>query len=88
MAAGQEVLIQDLPGELFEQRLRRVLRKCNRTAGRRFLRVGRQSAAFRSSKSAFRSAAKLERTLLTTALRHTQGHKQERRGYSAGAATP
>ncbi|XNM52079.1 helix-turn-helix domain-containing protein [Escherichia coli] len=30
----------------------------------------------------------MERTLLTTALRHTQGHKQEAARLLAGVATP
>jgi two-component system nitrogen regulation response regulator GlnG len=39
--------------------------------------MGRSRFAFRSSKPALEAQPEMERTLLTTALRHTQGHKQE-----------
>ncbi|MFP1455397.1 hypothetical protein ACLB1O_23200 [Escherichia coli] len=58
MAAGQEVLIQDLPGELFESTVAESTHNATGQLGDTFSAVGRQSAAFRSSKSAFRSAAR------------------------------
>ena len=78
MAAGQEVLIQDLPSELFET-------AAPETAGHSLpdswatLLAQWADRALRSGHQNLLSEAQpeMERTLLTTALRHTQGHKQE-----------
>jgi two-component system nitrogen regulation response regulator GlnG len=78
MAAGQEVLIQDLPSELFET-------SAPETAGHSLpdswatLLAQWADRALRSGHQNLLSEAQpeMERTLLTTALRHTQGHKQE-----------
>lgn len=58
MAAGQEVLIQDLPGELFESNVPESTSHAAGQLGNAVSTVGRQSAAFRSSKPAFRSTAR------------------------------
>ncbi|HCT8087054.1 TPA: nitrogen regulation protein NR(I), partial [Enterobacter hormaechei] len=79
MAAGQEVLIQDLPAELFEATVPES------TAGHTLpdswatLLAQWADRALRSGHQNLLSEAQpeMERTLLTTALRHTQGHKQE-----------
>ena len=79
MAAGQEVLIQDLPAELFEATVPES------TAGHALpdswatLLAQWDDRALRSGHQNLLSEAQpeMERTLLTTALRHTQGHKQE-----------
>ncbi|XPE60874.1 helix-turn-helix domain-containing protein [Shigella flexneri] len=70
------------------QRLRKVLRKCNRQLGDapaqwadRALRSGHQNLLSEAQ-------PELERTLLTTALRHTQGHKQEAARLLGWATTP
>ncbi len=78
MAAGQEVLIQDLPGELFEsstpenpvQSLPDSWATLLAQWADRALRSGHQNLLSEAQ-------PEMERTLLTTALRHTQGHKQE-----------
>lgn len=79
MAAGQEVLIQDLPAELFEATVPES------TAGHALpdswatLLAQWADRALRSGHQNLLSEAQpeMERTLLTTALRHTRGHKQE-----------
>ncbi|BDH47744.1 nitrogen regulation protein NR(I) [Salmonella enterica subsp. enterica serovar Choleraesuis] len=78
MAAGQEVLTQDLPPELFEQ----PASATSKTVGAdnwASLLAQWADRALRSGHQDLLSEAQpeLERTLLTTALRHTQGHKQE-----------
>lgn len=78
MAAGQEVLIQDLPAELFEsgtpespvQSLPDSWATLLAQWADRALRSGHQNLLSEAQ-------PEMERTLLTTALRHTQGHKQE-----------
>ncbi|MEH2922111.1 nitrogen regulation protein NR(I) [Samsonia erythrinae] len=78
MAAGQEVLIQDLPPELFEttapDSTAHALPDSWSTLlaqwADRALRAGHQNLLAEAQ-------PEMERTLLTTALRHTQGHKQE-----------
>ena len=78
MAAGQEVLIQDLPSELFEtsapeaggQSLPDSWATLLAQWADRALRSGHQNLLSEAQ-------PEMERTLLTTALRHTQGHKQE-----------
>jgi two-component system nitrogen regulation response regulator GlnG len=78
MAAGQEVLIQDLPPELFEsstpdnpvQSLPDSWATLLAQWADRALRSGHQNLLSEAQ-------PEMERTLLTTALRHTQGHKQE-----------
>ena len=78
MAAGQEVLIQDLPSELFEtvvpdspsQALPDSWATLLAQWADRALRSGHQNLLSEAQ-------PEMERTLLTTALRHTQGHKQE-----------
>ncbi|AIU90361.1 MULTISPECIES: nitrogen regulation protein NR(I) [Pectobacterium] len=78
MAAGQEVLIQDLPPELFETTAPdstvHILPDSWATLlaqwADRALRSGHQNLLAEAQ-------PEMERTLLTTALRHTQGHKQE-----------
>ena len=71
MAAGQEVLIQDLPGELFESTVAESPSHMQPDSwADRALRSGHQNLLSEAQ-------PELERTLLTTALRHTQGHKQE-----------
>jgi len=78
MAAGQEVLIQDLPSELFETT---VPDSPTQTLPDNWATLLAQWAdrALRSGHQNLLSEAQpeMERTLLTTALRHTQGHKQE-----------
>ncbi len=58
MAAGQEVLIQDLPGELFESTVAESTSQMQPDSWATLLAQSAASAAFRSSKSAFRSAAR------------------------------
>ncbi|QGN35857.1 nitrogen regulation protein NR(I) [Klebsiella oxytoca] len=78
MAAGQEVLTQDLPSELFETAIpdnpTQMLPDSWATLlgqwADRALRSGHQNLLSEAQ-------PEMERTLLTTALRHTQGHKQE-----------
>ncbi|MGU0042753.1 hypothetical protein ACVXHA_04900 [Escherichia coli] len=86
MAAGQEVLIQDLPGELFESTVAESTSQMQpATVGRRFLRSGQTERCVPVIKICFPSAARAGADV-TTALRHTQGINRKRRGYSAGAA--
>lgn len=78
MAAGQEVLIQDLPPELFESSIPETASRSqpdNWTTllalwADRALRAGHQNLLSQAQ-------PEMERTLLTTALHHTKGHKQE-----------
>lgn len=78
MAAGQVVLIQDLPPELFEttapDATMHMLPDSWATLlaqwADRALRSGHQNQLSEAQ-------PEMEGTLLTTALRHTQGHKQE-----------
>ncbi|MGL4485907.1 MAG: nitrogen regulation protein NR(I) [Yersinia sp. (in: enterobacteria)] len=78
MAAGQEVLVQDLPSELFEttapdiagQRAPDSWATLLAQWADRALRSGHQDLLSKAQ-------SEMERTLLTAALRHTQGHKQE-----------
>jgi two-component system nitrogen regulation response regulator GlnG len=78
MAAGQEVLIQDLPAELFETT---IPDSPTHSQSDNWATLLAQWAdrALRSGHQNLLSEAQpeMERTLLTTALRHTQGHKQE-----------
>ena len=78
MAAGQEVLIQDLPGELFESTVPESTSQMQPDSWATLL-AQWADRALRSGHQNLLSEAQpeLERTLLTTALRHTQGHKQE-----------
>ncbi|ONF83034.1 nitrogen regulation protein NR(I) [Salmonella enterica subsp. enterica serovar Typhimurium] len=78
MAAGQEVLIQDLPGELFEASTPDSPSHLPPDSWATLL-AQWADRALRSGHQNLLSEAQpeLERTLLTTALRHTQGHKQE-----------
>lgn len=78
MAAGQEVLIQDLPGELFESNVPESTSHMQPDSWATLL-AQWADRALRSGNQNLLSEAQpeLERTLLTTALRHTQGHKQE-----------
>ena len=78
MAAGQEVLIQDLPGELFESTVAESTSQMQPDSWATLL-AQWADRALRSGHQNLLSEAQpeLERTLLTTALRHTQGHKQE-----------
>ncbi len=76
--AGQEVLIQDLPGELFESTVAESTSQMQPDSWATLL-AQWADRALRSGHQNLLSEAQpeLERTLLTTALRHTQGHKQE-----------
>ncbi|AJI94879.1 nitrogen regulation protein NR [Yersinia ruckeri] len=78
MAAGQEVLIQDLPSELFETTTPDVTSQALPDSWATLLAQWAEKA-LRSGHQDLLSEAQpeMERTLLTTALRHTQGHKQE-----------
>lgn len=78
MAAGQEVLIQDLPTELFETAAP-VITGHSLPDSWAILLAQWADRALRSGHQNLLSEAQpeMERTLLTTALRHTQGHKQE-----------
>ncbi len=78
MAAGQEVLIQDLPGELFESTVAESTSQMQPDSWATLL-AQWVYIVLRSGHQNLLSEAQpeLERTLLTTALRHTQGHKQE-----------
>ncbi|ANI29797.1 nitrogen regulation protein NR(I) [Yersinia entomophaga] len=78
MAAGQEVLIQDLPGELFETVSPNAEDQKQQDSWATLL-AQWADRALRSGHQDLLSEAQpeMERTLLTTALRHTQGHKQE-----------
>lgn len=78
MAAGQEVLIQDLPGEPFESTVAESTSQMQPDSWATLL-AQWADRALRSGHQNLLSEAQpeLERTLLTTALRHTQGHKQE-----------
>lgn len=81
MAAGQEVLTQDLPSELFETAIpdnpTQMLPDSWATLlgqwADRALRSGHQNLLSEAQ-------PEMERTLLTTALRHTQGINKRRRG--------
>ena len=78
MAAGQEVLTQDLPSELFETAIPDSPTHMQPDSWATLL--GQWAdRALRSGHQNLLSEAQpeMERTLLTTALRHTQGHKQE-----------
>ncbi len=78
MAAGQEVLTQDLPSELFETTVPDSPTQMQPDSWATLL--GQWAdRALRSGHQNLLSEAQpeMERTLLTTALRHTQGHKQE-----------
>ncbi|PLM07925.1 nitrogen regulation protein NR(I), partial [Klebsiella pneumoniae] len=78
MAAGQEVLTQDLPSELFETTIPDSPTQMQPDSWATLL--GQWAdRALRSGHQNLLSEAQpeMERTLLTTALRHTQGHKQE-----------
>jgi two-component system nitrogen regulation response regulator GlnG len=78
MAAGQEVLTQDLPSELFETSVPDSPTHMQPDSWATLL--GQWAdRALRSGHQNLLSEAQpeMERTLLTTALRHTQGHKQE-----------
>ncbi|WP_440866767.1 nitrogen regulation protein NR(I) [Symbiopectobacterium purcellii] len=78
MAAGQEVLIQDLPPELFETTAPDATVHMLPDSWATLL-AQWADRALRSGHQNLLSEAQpeMERTLLTTALRHTQGHKQE-----------
>ena len=78
MAAGQEVLIQDLPAELFETTVPDAPSHMQPDSWATLL-AQWADRALRSGHQNLLSEAQpeMERTLLTTALRHTQGHKQE-----------
>lgn len=78
MAAGQEVLIQDLPAELFEASVPDAPSHMQPDSWATLL-AQWADRALRSGHQNLLSEAQpeMERTLLTTALRHTQGHKQE-----------
>ena len=78
MAAGQEVLIQDLPTELFETTVPDAPSHMQPDSWATLL-AQWADRALRSGHQNLLSEAQpeMERTLLTTALRHTQGHKQE-----------
>lgn len=78
MAAGQEVLIQDLPTELFETTAPDATVHMQPDSWATLL-AQWADRALRSGHQNLLSEAQpeMERTLLTTALRHTQGHKQE-----------
>jgi two-component system nitrogen regulation response regulator GlnG len=78
MAAGQEVLIQDLPTELFENSIAETSEQSLPDSWATLL-AQWADRALRSGHQNLLSEAQpeMERTLLTTALRHTQGHKQE-----------
>mgnify|MGYP000680094291 CR=1 FL=1 len=82
MAAGQEVLIQDLPGELFESNVPESTSHMQPDSWATLL-AQWADRALRSGHQNLLSEAQpeLERTLLTTALRHTQGINR------SGAAT-
>ena len=79
MAAGQEVLIQDLPSELFEASMPDSTTATSLPDSWATLLAQWADRALRSGHQNLLSEAQpeMERTLLTTALRHTQGHKQE-----------
>ena len=78
MAAGQEVLIQDLPPELFETTAPDATVHVQPDSWATLL-AQWADRALRSGHQNLLAEAQpeMERTLLTTALRHTQGHKQE-----------
>ena len=79
MAAGQEVLIQDLPSELFEASMPDSTTATSLPDSWATLLAQWADRALRSGHQNLLSEAQpeMERTLLTTALRYTQGHKQE-----------
>ena len=79
MAAGQEVLIQDLPAELFETTIPESSTGQSLPDSWATLLAQWADRALRSGHQNLLSEAQpeMERTLLTTALRHTQGHTQE-----------
>lgn len=78
MAAGQEVLTQDLPGELFESPATLAGSPVEASSWATLLSQWAEQALHAGHQDLLSEAQpELERTLLTTALRHTQGHKQE-----------
>jgi len=79
MAAGQEVLIQDLPTELFETTITENGTSQIDPDNWATLLSQWADKALRSGHQNLLAEAmpEMERVLLTTALRHTQGHKQE-----------
>lgn len=89
MAAGQEVLIRDLPCELFEASAPDSPSHLPPDSWATLL-AQWADRALRSGHQNLLSEAQpeLERTLLTTALRHTQGHKQEAAAARLGAKHP
>lgn len=78
MAAGQEVLCQDLPVELFEQPVAHEETADNAESWPMLLAQWADGALQSGHQNLLSEAQpEFERTLLTAALRHTQGHKQE-----------
>jgi len=78
MAAGQEVLIQDLPGELFDTQSQQTSSQRAPDTWSQLLAQWADQALHSGHQDLLTEAqAELERTLLTTALNYTQGHKQE-----------
>ncbi|WP_302796412.1 nitrogen regulation protein NR(I) [Hafnia paralvei] len=79
MAAGQELLVQDLPSELFETSVPETTGGTSPSGHWSALLAQWAEHALRSGHQDLLSEAQpeMERILLTTALRHTQGHKQE-----------
>ncbi|MBK4715413.1 MULTISPECIES: nitrogen regulation protein NR(I) [Tenebrionibacter/Tenebrionicola group] len=79
MAAGQEVLIQDLPGELFEATTPDDPRQPMPTDNWATLLAQWADRALRAGHQNLLSEAQpeMERALLCSALRYTQGHKQD-----------
>jgi len=81
MAAGQEVLLQDLPPELFDSTVPNENSVATPQAPENWSGLLAQWAerALRSGHQDLLSEAQpeMERVLLTTALQHTRGHKQE-----------
>lgn len=79
MAAGQEVLTQDLPAELFDSaRDERQPAALSPDSWPRLLSQWAENALQSGQQDLLAEALpEMERTLLNCALRHTQGHKQE-----------
>lgn len=79
MAAGQEVLTQDLPAELFDSaRDERQPAALSPDSWPRLLSQWAEHALQSGQQDLLAEALpEMERTLLNCALRHTQGHKQE-----------
>ncbi|MXP67032.1 nitrogen regulation protein NR(I) [Pantoea sp. Nvir] len=78
MAVGQEILIQDLPSKMFESStLENSVQSIPDSWETQLAQWANHALCCGQKNLLFEVQPKMERTLLTTALHYTQGHKQE-----------